>query len=116
VSYTGLDEFRRRLKEMADFCQQIQTTLIHIQILAPGTHMKKVSYDVETNVARYNRAAADVLSPKQIVDLSELGEDVDKYVLPDGHHLNALGHERCANKIFASLKGLGFVQQSTSES
>ena len=109
VPYTSVDDFRRSLKRTADFCQQIKTTLIYVQILAPGTRMKEVSYNVEANVALYNQTAADVLPSAQIVNLSEMREEIDKLVLPDGHHLNALGHERCASKILERLEALGFV-------
>ena len=110
VPYTSVEEFRQSLRRAADFCQQIKTTLIYVQILPPGMRMKEVSYNVEANVALYNQTAAEVLPSAQIVDLSEMREEIDKLVLPDGHHLNGLGHERCASKILGRLEALGLTQ------
>jgi len=105
----GLDATRQILKEAAQFCAQIATTLVYVPILPPGAHMRETSYDIEANIERYNGIVAEILPPRQIVDLSEVRAEIDRFVLQDGHHLNALGHEKCADQICRSLSQLGFA-------
>jgi hypothetical protein len=109
IPYTSMDEFRQTLKEAAQFCAQIETTLVYVPILPPGAHMRETSYDIEANIERYNGIVAEILPPRQIVDLSEIRAEIDRLVLQDGHHLNALGHEKCADRICRSLSQLGFA-------
>jgi hypothetical protein len=107
--YTPIEEFGRQFKEAARYCDQIKARLVYVPILPAGAHIRKVSYDVEGNIARYNEVAAQILPPGQIVDLSEVRKDIDRLVLPDGHHLNSEGHAQCAERIVKCLEGLGLT-------
>lgn len=111
ISYTPMEEFARALKDVEAICREFRTTLIYVEILPPGGHMRKVSYDIEANVEKYNRQATEIIPAKQIVKLSDMRGEIDNLVNPkDGHHLNALGHARCADRIFSTLSTLGLVQ------
>jgi hypothetical protein len=110
ISYTPIEEFARSLKEVEAICREFRTTLIYVEILPPGAHMRKVSYGIEANVEKYNRQATEIIPAKQIVNLSDMREEIDNLVTPDGHHLNAIGHARCADRIFSALTTLGLVQ------
>lgn len=111
VAYTAPAIFRAALQQAARFCNRINAALIYTQILPPGKHMRDVSFAISNNVAAYNRIAADVLLPEQIVNFTNLARRIDELILEDGHHLNAKGHAVFAGEVYTRLSMMGLVSQ-----
>ncbi len=100
-----LVEFKQNLEEL---CMSVREECFFIEIAPPGDALIKKAFNIENDVADYNRVLMDMENEKIHV-LHPYSDS--KYTSPneylqmkDGHHLNNIGEELVYNAVKKAIK------------
>lgn len=98
--WTSLAAWASNLKHISTAATQLSEKVYFLEI-APPTHNLIINCgDFAASVQRYNGVLAE--AGGSFVSLWQ-NVDIPSYFLPDGHHLNAAGHQRVAEIVGASV-------------
>lgn len=97
-------EYYENLKAIADNGLLLAERVVFIHIAPPMHYMKKNIPASAESVKRFNvmitRLAEEYAkNQKNVYECNPFSSDCGKLILPDGHHLTIIGHERVADEI-----------------
>jgi hypothetical protein len=107
-----LDEFRQNIDRLIFEIRSHQCFehLFIINIAYPGPYLIERSFGVLANIERYNAAletAAGTLGAQgHLIDIFSFTRTHADSILPDGHHINSLGHAFVTEQISGQLWSL----------
>ena len=105
VRYTRPAEFRRAVESLPGLLKGTERVLV-IPILGTVPEREERSPGYNESVRDYNatwRSVAFLSGWTWLADLERDVESVREWLLPDGHHLTAKGHEAVARGVLSSL-------------
>jgi hypothetical protein len=107
TEFVPLDRFRECLTRIVNKIEAISTTTIHLLTIAPtDDRLESISPGTMRNIDAYNEVLRSFGRARvRIVDMHEAikARGSSLCLLSDGHHINKLGNEMCAELIFESI-------------
>jgi hypothetical protein len=106
IHKTPLELFRHKLNDIVD-CKMKKTEVIFIGIMPAGNILKRRVFNIELDIAEYNKALFSHSSNNDNIHMIKHSRNLptEKYIAEDdGHHLTIDGHEYIYNSIGKKLK------------
>ncbi|MCX7048336.1 MAG: GDSL-type esterase/lipase family protein [Candidatus Sumerlaeota bacterium] len=107
--YVTLDQYRQAAQAIAQSCKTEAIPLAFVTTAPANAALASRSPGLNDNIVRYNAALKSICesSGAHYIDLhSEANNEVEKYILEDGHHLSSEGHAILARMIEDWIAGL----------
>ncbi|OIR10204.1 MAG: hypothetical protein BEU03_01060 [Marine Group III euryarchaeote CG-Epi6] len=103
-TWVNLDNFRENLISLREKCSSEDIDLFLINIAPPNDYLLSRSIGAAENIEDYNRLIKTIFTGNQIIDIhSHFKENVDEYILHDGHHLTKKGSKFLSKEIFNTI-------------
>jgi hypothetical protein len=96
-------KFRNKLLEIQKELDFISENKIFIQIAKPCNYLVKNVGDFSSIVNNYNRIISGLKEASVIAPYPE-NDEIKSFILPDGHHLNELGHKAVAHAVYSHIQ------------
>lgn len=93
VHYLSEKEFQRRILKIKE---ETNAHMVFISIAPAGKGLTSKVYNVSNDIEKYNKTVQKIGGVKV---LNPYVEDVEKYILADGHHLNEKGNNMVFNIV-----------------
>jgi hypothetical protein len=93
--WTSARRFSNALSDLVKILPNISKTSFFIEIAKPANHLIENVGDFSDVVVSYNEMLRELATPTSLVQW-QTSNSGEIHLLPDGHHLTALGHQAVA--------------------
>lgn len=108
-TWVPLVKFESNLLDLKKITEKHNVHLFMINIAPPNEYLMSRSVGAMENIVDYNNVLNSIIGLDNVIDCYSLFiNNVDSYLLSDGHHLTKLGSNILANEIALKIKEHGF--------
>jgi len=98
------ETFKKSLKELREVAKSLAGHVFYVEIAKPVHNLIENVGDFTNITHRYNNLIKDQVGSEMFVEWCSR-ESLENMILPDGHHLNKLGHEMVADACIMQIRG-----------